>query len=73
VEKAPKRTLAYMHWDDYSLGKLVDYQAQGLTQREMAEKFAVNYGSVSNIIIRIRQSKPGSTLYQYRKYFVEEE
>lgn len=72
-ETVEKPTLTYMKWDDYTLGKLVDYHRANLTQKQIAEKFAVKLVSIQNIITRIRQSEPGSTLYQYRKYFVEED
>ena len=68
-----KRTLTYIQWDKYNLDKLVEYWQQGLTYKEIADKFAVNIGSISNIITRARQSEPGSALYPYRNRFNRED
>ena len=74
-EEAPetKKTLTYIQWDTYNLDKLVGYWNQGLTYKEIADKFAVNIGSISNIITRARQSQPGSNLYPYRNCFNRED
>ena len=66
-----KPTLTYTVWDDYNLGKLMDYMKQGLTQQAIADTFCVGRGAITNILYRIRNSVPGSNLYQWRKYLEE--
>lgn len=68
-EKKP--TTSYTVWDDYNLGKLMDYMKQGLTQPAIADAFCVGRGAITSILYHIRNSVPGSNLYKWRKYLEE--
>lgn len=58
-------------WDDTMIMKLYTLHNDHGSLKKCADLLKVSYASVTNVVHRIRNAKPGSDLFQYKPLFPE--